>query len=78
MNADQIDWYDGALEVLYLTHGRLGETQSEDSIVQTNSAMFLNTEGLDAFEFLNSELLEPRPAFEGFGWAMDSTLRGIV
>jgi hypothetical protein len=53
------------------------ESQSEDASAQASSAVFLNTEWLEAFEFLNSELLEP-PAFEGFGWAMDGTLRGIV
>ncbi|KAK5045067.1 hypothetical protein LTR84_010215 [Exophiala bonariae] len=54
-----------------------GESQSEDSSGQANNASFFNADGLDAFEFLTSELLEPS-AFEGFGWAMDGTLRGIV
>jgi len=54
-----------------------GETQSEDSSTQANNGTLFNPEGLDAFEFLTSELLEPS-AFEGYGWAMDGTLRGIV
>ncbi|EXJ83629.1 hypothetical protein A1O1_07253 [Capronia coronata CBS 617.96] len=53
------------------------ETQSEDSSAQANGGMYLNPEPLDAFEFLTSDLLEPS-AFEGFGWAIDGTLRGIV